>query len=116
MRPPIRARARQIRYISTLEGCESLRFLNLSYTKVTNYMPLDGLPLERFCCLSAKASVDEQNTFLSIHPDCLTRFYGSQPYGYGWRYDDNGLTFNEYYKNVVRKAFNYDYLEQFLDN
>ena len=106
----------KLKDISSLEGCESLRFLNLSYTKVTNYMPLDGLPLERFCCLSAKASVEEQNTFLSIHPDCLTRFYGSQPYGYGWRYDDDGRTFNEYYKNVVRVAFNYDYLEQFLDN
>ncbi len=102
--------------ITSLEGCESLRFLNLSYTKVTNYMSLDGLPLERFCCLSAKASVEEQNTFLAIHPGCLTRFYGSQPYGYGWRYDDDGLTFNEYYKNVVRVAFNYDYLEQFLED
>lgn len=106
----------KLKDISSLEGCESLRFLNLSYTKVTSYMALDGLPLERFCCLSAKASVDEQNTFLAIHPDCLTRFYGSQPYGYGWRYDDDGLTFNEYYKNVVRVAFNYDYLEQFLDD
>lgn len=106
----------KLKDISSLEGCESLRFLNLSYTKVTNYMPLDGLPLERFCCLNAKASVDEQNTFLSIHPDCLTRFYGSQPYGYGWRYDDDGHTFNEYYKNVVRVAFNYDYLEQFLED
>ena len=104
----------KLKDISSLEGCESLRFLNLSYTKVTNYMPLDGLPLERFCCLSAKASTEEQNTFLSIHPDCLTRFYGSQPYGYGWRYDDNGNTFNEYYKNVVREAFNYDYLETLL--
>ena len=106
----------KLKDISSLEGCESLRFLNISYSKVTNYMPLDGLPLERFCCLSAKASVDEQNTFLAIHPDCLTRFYGSQPYGYGWRYDDDGRTFNEYYKTVVREAFNYDYLEQFLDN
>ncbi|MBQ3503177.1 MAG: leucine-rich repeat domain-containing protein [Oscillospiraceae bacterium] len=104
----------KLKDIAALEGCESLRFLNLSYSKVTDYMALDGLPLERFCCLSAKASTDEQNTFLAIHPDCLTRFYGSQPYGYGWRYDDNGVTFNEYYKNVVRKAFNYDYLEQFL--
>ncbi len=105
----------KLKDISSLEGCESLRFLNLSYTKVTNYMSLDGLPLERFCCLSAKASAEEQNTFLAIHPDCLTRFYGSQPYGYGWRYDDNGVTFNEYYETVVRKAFNYDYLEQFLE-
>ena len=103
--------------IDSLAGCESLRFLNLSFTKVKNYMPLDGLLLERFVCLSPKASTDEQNIFISIHPkpQCITVFYGySNPYGYGWRYDDNGKTFNEYYKNVVRTAFNYDYLEQFL--
>ena len=103
--------------IESLAGCESLRFLNLSFTKVKNYMPLDGLPLERFVCLSPKASTEEQNIFISIHPkpQCITVFYGySNPYGYGWRYDDNGKTFNEYYKNVVRVAFNYDYLEQFL--
>lgn len=103
--------------IDSLVGCESLRFLNLSFTKVKNYMPLDGLPIERFVCLSPKASTDEQNIFISIHPkpQCITVFYGySNPYGYGWRYDDNGKTFNEYYKTVVRTAFNYDYLEQFL--
>ena len=104
--------------IDTLSGCESLRFLNLSYTKVSNYMALDGLPLERFMCLSPKASKDERNTFKSIHEDCLTVFSnpygGTSPYGYGWRYDDNGRTFNEYYKTVVREAFNYDYLESLL--
>ena len=80
-------------------------------------MPLDGCPLQRFVCLSPKAATAEQNTFVEIHPkpDCITVYYGyTNPYGYGWRYDDNGKTFNEYYKNVVRVAFNYDYLEQFL--
>ena len=103
--------------IDSLVGCESLRFLNLSFTNVKSYMALDGLPLERFVCLSPKASTEEQNIFVSIHPkpECITVYYGySNPYGYGWRYDDNGKTFNEYYKNVVRVAFNYDYLEQFL--
>ena len=100
--------------IQPLEGCESLTYLNLSYTKVKDYMPLDGLPLQRFVCLSPKASASEQEIFLKIHEDCLTRFYGSQPYGYGWRYDDNGMTFNAYYKEVVRTAFNYDYLETLL--
>lgn len=100
--------------IEPLAGCESLKYLNLSYTKVKDYMPLDGLPLERFVCLSPKASVSEQEIFLKIHDECLTRFYGSQPYGYGWRYDDNGMTFNKYYEEVVRKAFNYDYLETLL--
>ena len=103
--------------IESLYGCESLRFLNLSFTKVSNYMPLDGLPLERFVCLSPKASTEEQNIFISIHPKpgCITVFYGySNPYGYGWRYDDNGKTFNEYYKTVIREAFNYDLLETYL--
>lgn len=103
--------------IEALVGCESLTYLNLSYTKVSSYAALDGLPLKRFVCLSPKASTDEQNIFVSIHPkpDCISVFYGySNPYGYGWRYDDNGKTFNEYYKTVVREAFNYDYLEQFL--
>lgn len=101
--------------IECLAGCESLTYLNLSSTKVSNFMALDGLPLERFVCLRPKASAKEQETFQTIHPDCLTVFYGySNPFGYGWRYDDNGVTFNEYYENVVRKAFNYDYLETLL--
>ena len=101
--------------IECLSGCESLTYLNLSSTKVSNFMALDSLPLERFVCLRPKASSQEQETFQLVHPDCLTVFYGySNPFGYGWRYDDNGVTFNEYYKNVVREAFNYDYLESLL--
>ncbi len=103
--------------VDCLSGCSSLRFLNLSFTKVKNYEPLDTLPLERFVCLSPKASAAEQKTFQNIHPkgQCITVFYGySNPYGYGWRYDDNGKTFNEYYKTVVRVAFNYDELEKYL--
>jgi len=101
--------------IDSLAGCENLTYLNLSFTKVSNFMALDACPLKRFVCLSPKAPTKEQNTFVGIHEGCLTVFYGySNPYGYGWRYDDNGKTFNEYYKTVVREAFNYDYLEQFL--
>ena len=103
--------------IESLSGCESLTYLNLSFTSVSSFMALDGLPLERFVCLRPRASTEEQNIFVEIHPksECITVFYGySNPYGYGWRYDDNGKTFNEYYKNVVRAAFNYDYLETLL--
>ncbi len=103
--------------ISSLKGCDSLTYLNLSYTKVSDFMALDGLPLQRFVCLSPKATTEEQNTFIAIHPksECITVFYGySNPYGYGWRYDDNGKTYNAYYKDVVRVAFNYDYLETLL--
>jgi len=102
--------------ISNFDGCESLKYLNLSNTRVTSYISLDGLPLERFCCLSPKASKAERNAFLEIHPDCLTRFTGSQPYGYGWRYNDNGYTFFSYYKDVIREVFNYDLVDKMIGN
>ena len=64
----------KLKDIDCLAGCESLTYLNLSFTGVSNYEPLDGLPLQRFVCLSPKASTDEQNTFLAIHPTqvCIT--------------------------------------------
>lgn len=93
--------------LSPLAGCESLKYLNVSYTKVKDLMPLDGLPLERFVCLSPKVPPAEQETFMAIHEDCWTRFLGTQPYGKGWRYDDNGRTYSEIYKKI-REIFGYD--------
>jgi hypothetical protein len=104
--------------IEPLAGCESLKWLNLSHTKVKNLMPLDGLPLERFVCLRPKASTEEQNIFVSIHPKdtCITVFYGySNPYGYGWRYNDNGKTMFWYYKDVIREVFNLDQVDRNLE-
>ena len=104
--------------IDALAGCEGLKYLNLSYSKVTSLEPLDSLPLERFVYLKPKVDKDEQNTFLAIHPkgDCITVFYGySMPYSYGWRYDDNGKTMFWYYKDVIRKVFNYDQADKILD-
>lgn len=108
----------KLKDISPLAGCESLAYLNLSYTGVSDYEPLDALPLERFVCLSPKASTKEQNTFTAIHPkgECITVFYGStNPYGYGWRYNDNGKTRFWYYDEVIREVFNYDQADAILD-
>lgn len=92
--------------ISALSNCQDLRYLNLSYTSVSDFTPLETIPLERFVCLDPMASQEAQNMFTNIHEKCLTVFNGySNPYGYGWRYDDNGVTLNDYYKNVVQKAF-----------
>ena len=112
------ASCHKLENIEPLAGCDGLKYLNISYTKVKNLEPLDALPLERFVYLSPKASTEEQNTFLAIHPkgECITVFYGySQPYGYGWRYDDNGKTMFWYYKDVIRKVFNYDQADRILD-
>ena len=103
--------------IEPLAGCEGLKYLNISYTKVKDLAPLDGLKLERFVYLNPKASTKEQNTFTTIHPkaECITVFYGySQPYGYGWRYDDNGKTMFWYYKDVIREVFEYDKADKIL--
>lgn len=93
--------------ISPLAGCEGLKNLNLSYTKVSELLALDGLPLERFICIKTQVPPAEQEIFMAIHPDCWTRFLGSQPYGIGWRYDDNGVTYSEIYRKV-RDIFGYD--------
>lgn len=103
-----------LKNIDALADCESLRFLNISYSKVGSLMALDGLPLERFIYLNPRASTEEQNTFVALHKGCRVVYYGySNPFT-PWRYDDNGNTFNAYYKDVVREAFNYDYLETLL--
>ena len=104
--------------IDALAQCDGLKYLNISYSKVTSLMALDGLALERFVYLSPKASVEEQNIFVSIHPkgECITVFYGySMPYSYGWRYDDNGKTYFWYYKDVIRKVFKYDEKQAIID-
>lgn len=93
--------------ISPLSGCEGLKYLNLSYTKVSNLLALDGLPLESFICKKSHVPPAEQEIFMAIHPDCWTQFLGSQPYGIGWRYDDNGVTYSEIYRKV-RDIFGYD--------
>jgi len=103
--------------IEPLAGCDGLKYLNISYSKVKNLEPLDALKLERFVYLNPKASTKEQNTFMAIHPkgECITVFYGySQPYGYGWRYDDNGKTMFWYYKDVIREVFEYDKADKIL--
>ena len=104
--------------IDALAGCDGLKYLNISYSKVTSLEALDSLPLERFVYLKPKVNKDEQNTFLAIHPkgECITVFYGySMPYSYGWRYDDNGKTMFWYYKDVIRKVFNYDQADKILE-
>ena len=96
----------QIEDISPLASCDNLKYLNISFSKVSDLSSIDHLPLERLNCMGTKVSVEDTKLYEENHPDCLTRFEGQQPYGYGWRYDDYGYTFFEYYANM-REIFRY---------
>lgn len=93
--------------ISCLDTCDNLKYLNVSYTRVSDVTVLEKLPLERFNAMHTSISSADQKKFDEWHPDCLTRWEGEQPYGYGWRYDDYGYTFFDYYANM-RIVFRYD--------
>lgn len=96
-----------VKDLSCLAGLQNLKYLNVSNTRVSDLSPLADLKLERFSCMKTKVSAAEERSFNEKHPDCLTRFEGKQPYGYGWRYDDYGYTFFEYYARM-REIFRYD--------
>jgi len=96
-----------VKDLTPLANCEKLRFLNVSFTQVEDLEPLDNLPLERFVCLKPHVPYEEQQFFITFHPDCWTRFSGEDPYSLGWRYDDIGETFSEFYKKM-REIFGYD--------
>jgi transcriptional regulator with XRE-family HTH domain len=99
--------------ISPLKECESLRFLNVSFSKVADLSPLDDLKLERFVCLSTNVPEADRPAFEEKHPDCWTRFTGENPYSLGWRYDDVGVTRSEYYIHI-REVFDYDAVDREL--
>lgn len=93
--------------ISILKNLTSLRFLNIGMTSVSDITPIQDLPLERFHALSTDVPHADFEAYIESHPDCWTTYKGSkQPYGKGWRYDDNGHTFFEYYANM-RIIFDY---------
>ena len=96
--------------LSPLAGCENLKYLNISGTDVRDLSPLKELPIERFnCILNPRMPSGTKNEFVDAHPECLTVYEGKQPYGYGWRYVDNGYTFWDYYA-TMREMFHYDEL------
>lgn len=94
--------------ISPLAQCENLKRLNIAFTKVSDLSPLDELPMEVLVAMGANTDTAEQTRFQEKHPDCLTSYQGSQPYGNPWRYSDNGVTPNEYYA-MLREVFDYDH-------
>ena len=98
--------------LSPLAGCENLRMLNISNSHALDLSPLDNLPLTHFVHKlnpsgKSRVPLDEQERFIQQHPDCWTGFAGSQPYGVGWRYDEDEVTPLPYYA-MLREVFRYD--------
>lgn len=93
--------------LSPLSSCPNLGMLNISYTKVTDLSPLDGLTLDRLTLVKTPVEDEEIERFVTLQPDCWTVHKGDQPYGKGWRYEEDGSQ-SEYYKMLASKdIFNY---------
>ena len=99
--------------VSALVGCESLRNLNLSFTNVTDITPVLELPLKQFVAIKNTIPDEMEVSFDETHPDTTTLWRGKQPYGYGWRYIDNGYTFGEDYLKI-REVFDLDAVDKRL--
>lgn len=98
--------------LTPLAQCESLEMLNISNTHAVDLSPLDDLPLTHMCAKMnpggvSRVSSDEQARFKAQHPDCWATFNeDSQPYGRGWRYDEDQITPLPQYA-LIQQAFRY---------
>ena len=93
--------------LTPLQSCTGLKYLNISGTYANDISSLMDLELERFVTMLNRVPMQQKNDYAAAHPDCLIVKTGQQPYGYGWRYIDDGYNFNEYYK-TMRLLFHYD--------
>ena len=93
--------------LTPLAGCTNLGMLNFSYSGVTDLTPIDGLPLTNVTFVKTPVSDEEILRYTELHPECWVVTDGPQPYGKGWRYDEEGNQ-SEYYKKLASKdIFNY---------
>lgn len=75
--------------LKPLAACEKLEMLNISYTRLTDLSPIDKLPLTHLMAVHNKLPDEEEERYAKEHPDTLSIFQGGQPYGTGWRYDND---------------------------
>lgn len=99
--------------ISALSGCESLRNLNLGFTNVADITPVMDLPIKQLHAILNQIPDEMEEEYDASHPDTVTVWRGKQPYGYGWRYIDNGYTFGEDYLKI-REVFDLDTVDKNL--
>ena len=98
--------------VSPLADCPNLQMLNISNTHIEDLSPLDELPLTHLTVRTypggkCRLSAEEQDRTAKQHPECWISYSGPQPYGVGWRYDEDEITPLDHYK-VVREVFRLD--------
>lgn len=100
--------------LTPLAECEGLKYLNICQTDVEDISPLNDLPLLRLHFFPCPLSQEARNAYTEAHPDCWAKFSGSSsnPYGVGWRYDEDN-TYSDIYKKV-REVFNLDYVDSLI--
>ena len=99
--------------ITPLSGCTSLRNLNLGFTNVSDITPVMDLPIKQLHAILNQIPDEMEKAYDESHPDTVTVWRGKQPYGYGWRYIDNGYTFGEDYLKI-REVFDLDTVDKNL--
>ena len=85
----------------------NLGMLNISYSAVTDLSPLDGLNLERLTMVKTDVEEEEILRYSEVNPACWVVYKGDQPYGKGWRYDQDGSQSAYYKKIAAPDIFNY---------
>lgn len=98
--------------LSPLADCTNLQMLNIANTKVVDLSPLDNLNMTHLMARNypgGKCPIpqEERDRFAAQHPDCWASFTGPQPYGTGWRYEEDEKTFLDDYL-LLRTVFRYD--------
>ena len=94
-----------IQNLSVIADMDSIKFLNISYTRTSDISGIMDMNLERFSCIGNPLPKEDFDAYCEAHPDCLCVSSGN-PYGYAWRYDDYGYHFFSYYARM-REVFRY---------
>ncbi len=94
-----------IQNLPIIADMESIKYLNISYTRTSDISGIMDMNLDRFTCIGNPLSRDAFDEYAEAHEDCIC-VYSGNPYGYGWRYDDYGYTFFSYYARM-REVFRY---------
>lgn len=100
--------------IDALKECTQLEMLNISFTTFEDLSPIMDLNLTHLTTVKTP-NVERENgkskpseelqAFIDAHPDCWTVYEGEQPYGVGWRYNEDDKHLPWYAKMVI--AFHY---------